>query len=59
MGNEKVGKSALITRFMTGKFRRKYRPTYDIEYFNRPNFEVGNKPINLQVVDTVSEDSFL
>lgn len=47
LGNEKVGKSALITKFVKDKFRKKYRPTYDIEYFNKPNYSVQSKPINL------------
>lgn len=40
IGNEKVGKSALITKFIKGKFRKQYRPTYDIEFFNKQNFKV-------------------
>ena len=46
IGNEKVGKSALITKFIKGKFRKQYRPTYDLEFFNKPNYLVKSKTMN-------------
>ena len=47
VGDSKVGKSALITKFYKNKFRLRYRPTYDLEYVNKKGYVVKNRLMDL------------
>ena len=47
VGDSKVGKSALITKFHKNKFRLRYRPTYDLEFYNKKGYVCKARQLDL------------
>ena len=51
IGEAKVGKTSILTRFTEGNFSEAVMPTLGIDY-RMKRVEVGNKEIKLQIWDT-------
>ena len=51
-----VGKSAIIVKFISGKFVEKYDPT--VEDFYRKEIEIDNEPAILEILDTAGTEQF-
>lgn len=56
VGSPKVGKTAIITRFLTGKFDDQYTPT--IENFHRKLYKIRGQVYQLDILDTSGNHPF-
>ncbi len=55
VGSSAVGKTSIILRYTTGKFREYYTPTLGAD-FSIKNMEFGNDKVKLQIWDLGSQD---
>ena len=55
IGEKQCGKTAVVVRFLTGKFIHEYVSGFDITYHHKMRFE--NSEIMLEVVDSSTEDT--
>ncbi|MFX0170665.1 MAG: Rab family GTPase [Candidatus Hodarchaeota archaeon] len=56
-GDGAVGKTTLINRFVTGKFKTDYKATIGVEITTK-RFVIENHPINLQIWDIAGQTLF-
>ncbi|KAJ8038170.1 GTP-binding protein Rhes [Holothuria leucospilota] len=56
VGSPKVGKTAIITRFLAGKFDEQYTPT--IENFHRKIYKIRGQVYQLDILDTSGNHPF-
>ena len=56
LGSAKVGKTAIVTRFLQNKFSDNYTPT--IEDFHRKVYRIKGEPYRLDILDTSGNDPF-
>lgn len=56
LGSTKVGKSAIVSRFLTGRFDDQYTPT--IEDFHRKLYSIRGDAYQLDILDTSGNHPF-
>ena len=56
LGTAKVGKTAIVNRFLNNKFDENYTPT--IEDFHRKVYRIKGEPYRLDILDTSGNDPF-
>ena len=56
LGSTKVGKTAIVSRFLTGKFEDQYTPT--IEDFHRKFYSIRGEVYQLDLLDTSGNHPF-
>jgi len=56
LGSSKVGKTALVTRFLDNRFDDKYTPT--IENFHRKIYNIRGESYRLDLLDTSGNNPF-
>ncbi|XP_071498170.1 dexamethasone-induced Ras-related protein 1-like [Diadema setosum] len=56
LGSPKVGKTAIVSRFLTGKFDDSYTPT--IEDFHRKIYKIKGQVYQLDILDTSGNNPF-
>lgn len=56
LGSPKVGKTAIVSRFLTGKFDDGYTPT--IEDFHRKIYKIKGQVYQLDILDTSGNNPF-
>jgi len=56
LGSSKVGKTALVTRFLDNRFDEKYTPT--IENFHRKIYNIRGESYRLDLLDTSGNNPF-
>ncbi|XP_072528052.1 uncharacterized protein [Salminus brasiliensis] len=56
LGSTKVGKSAIVSRFLTGRFEEQYTPT--IEDFHRKLYSIRGDVYQLDILDTSGNHPF-
>jgi len=56
LGSSKVGKTALVTRFLDNRFDDKYTPT--IENFHRKMYNIRGESYRLDLLDTSGNNPF-
>lgn len=56
LGSSKVGKSAIVSRFLTGRFEDAYTPT--IEDFHRKFYSIRGEVYQLDILDTSGNHPF-
>lgn len=56
LGSTKVGKSAIVSRFLTGRFEDQYTPT--IEDFHRKLYSIRGDVYQLDILDTSGNHPF-
>ena len=56
LGSAKVGKTAIVKRFLANKFDDKYTPT--IEDFHRKVYRIKGEAYRLDILDTSGNDPF-
>eukprot|EP01127_Copromyxa_protea_P008000 TRINITY_DN1819_c0_g1_i4.p2 TRINITY_DN1819_c0_g1~~TRINITY_DN1819_c0_g1_i4.p2 ORF type:complete len:220 (-),score=33.86 TRINITY_DN1819_c0_g1_i4:2165-2824(-) len=57
LGEQSVGKTSIITRFMYDTFDSSYQPTIGIDFLSYPMF-LQDKTVRLQVWDTAGQERF-
>ncbi|KAI3669261.1 hypothetical protein L6452_40489 [Arctium lappa] len=57
VGDDLVGKSSIITRYMYDKFHTTYQPTIGIDFWSR-TMSVEDTQIQLQLWDTAGHERF-
>ncbi|KAI1714546.1 ras family domain-containing protein [Ditylenchus destructor] len=58
LGEESVGKTSIISRFIHGDFHAVYEPTIGIDIHNKTMSLDGNKTAHLQLWDTAGQERF-
>lgn len=56
LGSSKVGKTAIVSRFLTGRFEEQYTPT--IEDFHRKFYSIRGEVYQLDILDTSGNHPF-
>ncbi|XP_049493987.1 dexamethasone-induced Ras-related protein 1 isoform X2 [Panthera uncia] len=56
LGSSKVGKTAIVSRFLTGRFEDAYTPT--IEDFHRKFYSIRGEVYQLDILDTSGNHPF-
>lgn len=56
LGSTKVGKTAIVSRFLTGRFEEQYTPT--IEDFHRKLYSIKGDVYQLDILDTSGNHPF-
>ncbi|XP_044289802.1 dexamethasone-induced Ras-related protein 1 isoform X2 [Varanus komodoensis] len=56
LGSSKVGKTAIVSRFLTGRFDDQYTPT--IEDFHRKFYSIRGEVYQLDILDTSGNHPF-
>ncbi|CAO2643395.1 Dexamethasone-induced Ras-related protein 1 [Lemmus lemmus] len=56
LGSSKVGKTAIVSRFLTGRFEDTYTPT--IEDFHRKFYSIRGEVYQLDILDTSGNHPF-
>ncbi|XP_033630310.1 GTP-binding protein Rhes-like [Asterias rubens] len=56
LGSSKVGKTAIVRRFLTGQFEEQYTPT--IEDFHRKIYKIKGEVYRLDILDTSGNNPF-
>lgn len=56
LGSAKVGKTAIVSRFLANKFDENYTPT--IEDFHRKIYRIRGAPYRLDILDTSGNHPF-
>ncbi|XP_063171005.1 dexamethasone-induced Ras-related protein 1 isoform X2 [Candoia aspera] len=56
LGSSKVGKTAIVSRFLTGRFDDQYTPT--IEDFHRKLYSIRGEVYQLDILDTSGNHPF-
>jgi len=56
-GDQMVGKTTLINRFVTGSFKKEYKATIGVDIFTK-RLSVMNQMIDLQIWDIAGQTSF-
>ena len=56
VGSPKVGKTAIVSRFLSGKFDDQYTPT--IEDFHRKMYKIKGQMYQLDILDTSGNNPF-
>lgn len=56
LGSSKVGKTAIVSRFLTGRFEDQYTPT--IEDFHRKFYSIRGEVYQLDILDTSGNHPF-
>ncbi|XP_031109882.1 uncharacterized protein LOC116014035 [Ipomoea triloba] len=57
VGDQSVGKTSIITRFMFDKFDTTYEATIGIDFLSKTMY-LGNRPVRLQLWDTAGQERF-
>lgn len=58
VGEQKVGKTCLLTQYCDSRFEANYEPTFTIELFAATMTTMSGKKVRLQIWDTTSQDAF-
>jgi small GTP-binding protein len=56
-GDEMVGKTTLINRFITGSFKKEYKATIGVDIFTK-RLSVMDQEVNLQIWDIAGQTTF-
>lgn len=56
LGDQSVGKTSIITRFMYGTFDTAYQATIGVDFLSK-TIHIDDRPIRLQLWDTAGQES--